>query len=191
MTITSTPSEFYSRTENLDPSTVTDAGRTAETSSDEQKSRIPVPKLAVFALSLFGTNIAILGGIAASPDLRVGLYGLDDSASAYHASVDKPSPFTPVVDTEKPRKVRVAERVSPILYQEPVMAYESNVAPTELAIPRASQVSAAVTAHSVPSSRTVTGAAAYRVAESYGEFRRATAVAAEVVTPPTPRRVTN
>jgi hypothetical protein len=178
MTITTSASDVY---EQKDDAVV-------------DRRTVSVPKLAVLGLSLFAANIAVLGGFAMSPELKVGVYG-DDSPTAYNVSADKPSPFTLVVDTnDKPRKARVAERVRPVLQQDPVMAYENTNAaaqPVDLTIPRASQQAAAMTTYTAPSSRTtVSGDAAYRKAESYGDFRRVTAMSQELV-PPTSRRVTN
>ncbi len=178
MTITTTASETYDQ-QRLDP-----AAESAVESSP--CGPLSCPKLFWAGAALFAANLFVVGGILLSPDLRVGLYGAE-LPSARTVSVDKPSPFTQVVDTEKPRKVKLAQRVTPVLYQEPVAA---EMAPAELNIPRASQAVAATTVSTSPSSTTLRGEAVYRQVESYGEFRRVTAMSRELA-PPTPRRVTN
>jgi hypothetical protein len=152
-------------------------------------SPISCPKLFWAGAALFAANLAVLFGVVLSPELRVGLYGAERPGAYTVTSVDKPSPFTPVVEEGKPRKVKLAQRLRPILYQEPVEA-DSGMAPTDLAIPRASQTAAVTTVNTAPSVRTVTGDAVYRQVENYGEFRRVTAASQELI-PPTPRRVSN
>lgn len=187
MTITTIASETYEQQQQLDPATAHDF--VEEPVAESKCSPISCPKLFWAGLGVFAANLAVLFGVVLSPELRVGVYG-DETPAAYAASVDKPSPFTPVVEEGKPRKVKLAERVHPVLYQEPVMADNSAAAPTELSIPRASQAAASMAVYSAPSSGTVTGNAVYRQVESYGDFRRVTAASQELV-PPTPRRVTN
>lgn len=184
MTITTTASETYEQ--RLDPAAevANNLEPGVETASASSAS---LPKLFWAGISLFAMNIVVLGGIALSPELRVSVYGED--LPGHSISVDKPSPFTEVVDTAKPRKVKLAQRVTPILHQEPVMD-DASLSPTELAVPRASQVTAASTVSSAPSAKTITGDEVYRQVESYGNFRRVTAMSRELV-PPATRRVTN
>lgn len=182
MTINTTASETYEQ--RLDHAA--EAANNPEP-GDNATSPASAPKLFWAGAALFAMNVLVLGGIATSPELRVSVYG---EVRPGYMSVDKPSPFTEVVDTAKPRKVKLAQRVTPILqYPEPTMA-DLSLAPTELAVPRASQVAAATLVSTAPASTTLRGDAAYRAADSYGEFRRVTAVSRELV-PPTPRRVTN
>jgi hypothetical protein len=184
MTITTTASETYEQ--RLD-NAVEVANELEPGTATASVSPASVPKLFWASVSLFAVNVLVLSGIALSPELRVTVYGED--RPGYISDDSKPSPFTEVVDTAKPRKVKLAQRVTPVLYQEPVMA-DPSLAPTELAVPRASQVAAASTVSTAPSSATLRGDAVYRAAESYGDFRRVTAMSRELV-PPTPRRVTN
>ena len=114
---------------------------------DSEKSPskcVRCPRLVMAGLTLFACNILVLGGMALSPELKVGVYG-EESGRVYAA--DKPSPFMEVVDS-RPHKVRLAERVKPIVVQEgpteQYNAYSAAYTPTELNLPRASQVSVPV-----------------------------------------------
>lgn len=184
MTTTTSTSDTYRQ--RLD--SPAEVANNLESGVDTFNSPASVPKLFWAGASLFIVNLAVLGAIALSPELRISVYGADHSSFSVYAT--KPSPFTEVVDTARPRKVKLAQRVTPILYREPVME-DVSLSPTELAVPRASQVAAAAASISTaPSSNTVTGDAVYRQVERYGDFRRVTAMSRELV-PPTPRRVTN
>lgn len=82
------------------------------------RSQPPLPKLFWAGVALFIANVVVLGSSALSPELTVSLYG--DLGRTHAAALDRPSPFTEVVDTATPRKLKLAERVTPIFSQEPV-----------------------------------------------------------------------
>jgi len=100
-------------------------------------------------MGLFACNLIVMGGAALSPELQVGVYGVESSRAYADA---KPSPFTEIIDTARPRPVKLAQRLTPVIEQVPVQtdaSQQSAYGYTEaryidLSIPRASQTSLGV-----------------------------------------------
>ena len=78
-----------------------------------------LPKLVWACGALFSVNLLIAGAIAISPELRVDMYGeAVDPASEFALAGARPSPFVEPASL-KPRPVRTAERLRPIVEIDP------------------------------------------------------------------------
>jgi len=94
--------------------------------------------------AIFACNLMVVSAGALTPELNVGVYG-DETAASYNDP--RPSPFENVIDTSRPRSVKLAERLRPIVVQEvPLQTTTSYVEAgyTDLNLPRASQVALSV-----------------------------------------------
>lgn len=153
--------------------------RLDETSSPAAAERpeATFPTLFWAGVTLFAVNALILFGVWLSPEMTVGVYGMEhDNAKSLY----KPSPFTERVETAPARPVKTAEKVVPILYREPEPMDESEFG---LVLPRSTYSSAGVPSSAVaasiatpsPAAGTVTGAAVNSVVNGYSDFPRVTA----------------
>lgn len=95
---------------------------TSETDEPKAAERLSIwqlPKLVWACGALFSVNLLVAGAIAISPELQVDMYGeTADSAGGYTLADAKPSPFVETASL-KPRPVRTAERLRPIVEVNP------------------------------------------------------------------------
>lgn len=71
------------------------------------------PKLFWAAAATFSANLLIAAGFFLSPELRVTMYG--EEPDQHRTWTVKPSPFTEVIDPKPVKKVRRAERITPVV----------------------------------------------------------------------------
>jgi hypothetical protein len=86
-----------------------------EAEDDGQISLWQLPKIFWAALLVFGLNVGLAIVVLFGPELHVDMYG-DQEERVVLAAESKPSPFVGTPE-EKPRKVRVAEKLTPVLVE--------------------------------------------------------------------------
>lgn len=100
-------------------------GDTVKQTTNEQSAgqgrKSTFPKLFWAGVLLFTTNIVVAAFIVVSPNLTVTMYGAELAETT--SPTDKPSPFMQRV-SDKPVKVKVATRVMPIIFEQPIQTFE-------------------------------------------------------------------
>jgi|SRR5687768_3554893 hypothetical protein len=85
-----------------------------EADDDGHISLWQLPKIFWAALLVFGLNVGLAVVVLFGPELHVDMYG--DQEHVVLAAESKPSPFVGTPE-EKPRKVRVADKLTPVLVE--------------------------------------------------------------------------
>lgn len=93
-----------------------------------------LPRILWAGAGLFTVNLGILLSLSAAPKMQVNMYGHEPEPAR---SYTKPSPFLEVVPMEAARKIKEAEKLRPVLSQEPAQAATVDES-MQLTIPRAS-----------------------------------------------------
>jgi hypothetical protein len=122
-----------------------------ETAADEQEAKAgeisedkisiwQLPKVAWAGVALFGVNAVIGIGMLITPNMQTDIYG-HEAVQVRTTRFSKPSPFTEVVDTRKP-KVKVAQKLHPVAFEQSPLEETAAAITTEssLDLPRTSRV---------------------------------------------------